>query len=155
MPVRRPSRSPCSNGAFLQPKTCTQQTNCCAKNTDQNGRYVAHIQSLVENGSKSYDFPLRIGSTACKRKRRHGESSVGKVASLVHVLHKHASIRAEIYLGMPAASHSVTLSRSEGLSHWAQKCFAAAQHDSTVTSAALSPSESIPLVLAPTDADGY
>jgi hypothetical protein len=48
------------------------------------------------------------------RKRRLGESSVGKVAGLVHVLHKHVSIRAEMYLGMPAGSPDCHPERNEG-----------------------------------------
>jgi len=86
------------------------------KNTAQSERYVGAIQSFIEKESNSYDSSSRIGSTTCKRKRRHGESSVGKVAGLVHVLHKDGSIRAEIYR--------------------ASRCFAAAQHDRMGTPAA-------------------
>jgi len=75
------------------------------KNTGQNERYVSAIQSLIEKIINSYDFSSRIGNNKCKRKRGHGESSVGKVADLIHVEHKHASIMAEIYLGTPAAFH--------------------------------------------------
>jgi len=38
------------------------------KNSAQNGRYVAPIQSFIEKVSNSYDFPSRIGSTICKSK---------------------------------------------------------------------------------------
>jgi hypothetical protein len=84
------------------------------KNTMQNEAYMTPIQYIREKGSTSSDFLSRIGSTTYMRKRRQGESSVGKVAGLAHVLHKHASIRAEIYLGMPAGSPDCHPERSEG-----------------------------------------
>jgi hypothetical protein len=67
------------------------------KNTAQSERYVGAIQSFIEKEINSYDFLSRIGSTTYRRERRQGESSVGKVGGLVHVVHKRASIRAEIY----------------------------------------------------------
>ena len=67
------------------------------------------------------------------RKRRQGESSVGKVGGLVHVLHKHASIRAEIYLGMPAASPDCHPERSEGSIALGSEMLRCAQHDRAVT----------------------
>jgi hypothetical protein len=50
------------------------------KNTMQNEAYMKHIQYIIEKGSNSSDSLSRIGSTTCNCKRRHGESSVGKVA---------------------------------------------------------------------------
>ena len=103
------------------------------KNTMQNEAYMTPIQSLVEKGSTSSDFLSRICSTTYMRKRRQGESSVGKVGGLVHVLHKHASIRAEIYLGMPAASPDCHPERSEGFVALGSELLRCAQHDKAIT----------------------
>ena len=95
-----------TNFAFLQHKKHAHTKSIAVlKNTPPYEPYMNPIQGKIEKVSNSHDSPSRIGSNTCNCKRRHGESSVGKVASLAHVLHEHASIRAEIYLGTPAASH--------------------------------------------------
>jgi hypothetical protein len=103
------------------------------KNTMQNEAYMTPIQYIREKGSTSSDFLSRIGSTTYMRKRRQGESSVGKVAGLAHVLHKHASIRAEMYLGMPAGSPDCHPERSEGSIAIGRQMLRCAQHDRAVT----------------------
>jgi hypothetical protein len=54
------------------------------KNTMQNEAYMKHIQGNMEKSSNNSDFFSRSGSTTCKCQSRQGESSVGKVAGLVH-----------------------------------------------------------------------
>src|SRR6266566_3218559 len=51
----------------------------------------------ISNNRKS---PLRKDINAGNSKRRHAKGYFAKVAGLVHVLHKHTSIGAEICLGI-------------------------------------------------------
>ena len=118
---------------FTTKKHAHNKSIAVLKNTMQNEAYMTPIQYIREKGSTSSDFLSRIGSTTYMRKRRQGESSVGKVAGLAHVLHKHASIRAEMYLGMPAGSPDCHPERSEGSIAIGRQMLRCAQHDNAVT----------------------
>jgi hypothetical protein len=70
------------------------------KNAAQNATYLHPIQGKIEKVSNSSDFLTRIDNNICKNRGKHSESSVVKVADLLHVLHKDASVRADINLGI-------------------------------------------------------
>jgi len=118
---------------FTTNKHAHNKSIAVLKNTMQNEAYMTPIQYIIGKGSNSSDFLSRICSTTYMRKRRQGESSVGKVGGLVHVLHKHASIRAEIYLGMPAASPDCHPERSEGSIALGSEMLRCAQGDRAIT----------------------
>jgi hypothetical protein len=55
------------------------------KNSAHFERYVSAIPGKIEKVINSYDVSSRMSDTPCKHKTKHGESSVGKVAGLIHV----------------------------------------------------------------------
>jgi hypothetical protein len=64
----RPRDCPAQRRILTTNKHAHNKSIAVLKNTAQSERYVGAIQSFIEKGSNSYDFPSRMGSTTCKSK---------------------------------------------------------------------------------------